>query len=395
MKFYDWLARWVVTFGGAVVIVCVLAILVLIVATALPLFYPADARLLAEAELPEAIKPEGVSALGIQAAADDSWLVAQVVDGTGKFRFVDLRRNEVVKVADGGPPESPYGPRKPRQPPRTLLGAAPSGPSDFTLCWSDGVVSLVHTAAKMEDGGKILEFPKLSVETVAAHFPQTPEDAPDKLGVPEKAVMYRTSEDSFRCAAIYHGRKIVVTRQTEDLTGDKSETKIVLEPETPGPVTAIAMSSDGKWLYAGTVPADRCCGGSWTTAAGSIATSCRRRRRKRALHRYRLMFGDITLVAGDAEGNVTNWFFVKSPIENVTSEQPKQPGGGRQGMVKESKKLTFIRELAPHRAAIDDIVPSPRNRGVLIGDRDNDTSLDYTTSQRRLLSLSGVTRGIQ
>ncbi len=104
------------------------------------------------------------------------------------------------------------------------------------------------------------------------------------------------------------------------------------------------------------------------------------------------MLGDITLVAGDAEGNVTNWFFVKSPIENVTSEQPKKPGGGRQGMVKESKKLTFIRELAPHRAAIDDIVPSPRNRALLIGDRDNDTSLDYTTSQRRLLSLSGVTR---
>jgi phosphate transport system permease protein len=386
VKLYDWLARWVVTLGGAVVIVCVLAILASIVATALPLFYPAEARLLAEAQLPDGFKPEGVLALGIQAAADDSWLVAHFIDGTGRIRFVDLRRNEVVKVADAGPSVPTNGPRKQGQSPRTLLGAVPSGPSDFTLRWSDGVVSLVHTAAKTEDGGKILEVPKLYVATVAAHYPQTPEDAPDKLGVPEKAVMYRTGEDSSRCAAVYNGRKIVVTRQTEDLSGDKSDTKIVLDPETPGSVTAIAMSSDGKWLYAATA------GGSllwWKLDDERVVDRdvVPPSREKTPITSLQLMLGDITLVAGDAEGNVTNWFFVKSD-----SGQPKKPGGGEQGMVKESKKLTFIRALAPHRATIDDIAPSPRNRAVLIGDRDNDTSLDYTTSQRRLLSLSGVTR---
>ena len=131
VKLYDWLARWVVTFGGVVVIVCVLAILVSIVATALPLFYSARPRLLGEADLPGGIKPEGVLALGIQSAADDSWLIAHVVDGTGKFRFVDLRKQELIGKADAAPPntsmEQGAGSRGERLAPLSLLGATPVG----------------------------------------------------------------------------------------------------------------------------------------------------------------------------------------------------------------------------------------------------------------------------
>ena len=77
VKFYDRLARWVVTLGGAVVIVSVLGILVLIVATALPLFYPAACPAAGRGEVARrASSPKACSALGIQSAADDSvgWL---------------------------------------------------------------------------------------------------------------------------------------------------------------------------------------------------------------------------------------------------------------------------------------------------------------------------------
>ena len=73
----------------------------------------------------------------------------------------------------------------------TLLGAAPSGPSTFTLRWSDGTVSLVKVVAKTEAvQASMLELPKFSVETVAT-IP------PDKLGVPEQAVLRS------------HGRRLV------------------------------------------------------------------------------------------------------------------------------------------------------------------------------------------
>jgi phosphate transport system permease protein len=371
VKIYDRVARWVVTFGGAVVIVSVLGILVSIVSTALPLFYSAHAHLLAESGLPATVKADGVLALGIHASADASRLVAYVADPSGKFRFVDLFNQAVIEEVDAA---------ETKQSARTLLGATPCGPESFTLRWSDGAITLVHVNDKTVLDGKPLTAPKFSLESVATQ-------PADKLGVPEQAVMYRTGEDEARCAALYGGRKIVVTRQTADISGDKSETKIVLDPEIPGPVTAIAMSRDGKWLYAGTA------GGSllwWELGDERVNDHdvVPPSREKTPITALQLMLGDVTLVAGDAEGNVTNWFFVKSESDQPRGSKKASNQAG--GMIKEAKKLTYIRSLEPHRAAIDEIVPSPRNRAVLIGDRDGQMSMSYTTSNRRLLTLDGV-----
>ena len=59
-------------------------------------------------------------------------------------------------------------------------------------------------------------------------------------------------------------------------------------------------------------------------------------------------------------------------------------------MVKEIKKLTYIRSLASHAAAIRDIVPSPRNRALLVRDESSVATMDYTTSQRQLLTLDAT-----
>src|SRR5208283_2285611 len=94
VKRHDRWARWVVTLGGAIVIVSVLGILVLIAGTTLPLFYPARARLLGEAALPASLAAKEILGLGIQSAANDSWLVADIVDSSGTIQFVDLLGNE-------------------------------------------------------------------------------------------------------------------------------------------------------------------------------------------------------------------------------------------------------------------------------------------------------------
>jgi phosphate transport system permease protein len=378
VKLYDRLARWVVTLGGAVVIVSVLGILVLIVLTALPLFYSAQARILAEAGLPASVKADELLALGIHASADDTQLVAYIADRSGEFRFIDLRSQEMIDEVDSRSGSAGDGKKGARP---TLLGATPSGPEAFTLRWSDGEVSLVRANEKTELGGKNLKTPKFVLESVAT-LPA------DKLGVPEQAIMYRTGEDETRCAALYGGRRIVVTRQAADISGDKTETKIVLDPEIPGPVTAITMSRDGKWLYAGTA------GGSllWWELGDNKWTDhdvVPPFQDKTPITALQLMLGDITLVAGDGDGNVTNWFFVKAEGEQPVASGKKSK---QSGMVKETKKLTYIRSLESHHAAIDEIVPSPRNRAVLIGDRDDRTSLDYTTSNRRLLTMDGVSR---
>ena len=420
VKRHDRWARWVVTLGGAIVIVSVLGILVLILGTTLPLFYPARARLLGEAALPASLPAEGVLGLGVQSAANESWLVAHVVDAAGKFHFVDLLGKGAVGEADASPPEKPAGrgegglqskeagrsllpggtiarglagesavsslgpgtsvPLGKRDLlRRTLLGAVPSGSSTFTLRWSDGTVSLVKVVAKTELAGKILDIPKFTLETLAT-IP------PDKLGVPEQAILRRTGDDSSRCAALYGGEKIVVTRQSEDLSGDKTETRIVLDQDIPGPVTAIALDHSGTMLYAGTA------NGSilWWRLSDERAVDhdiVPRLQEKRAITSLDLMLGDVTLVAGDAGGGVTNWFFVK-----VASERQSTPAPNAPSMKKELKKLTYIRSLAPHRAAIRELVPSPRNRAILVCDDAGVATMDYTTSRRQLLAMPDVAK---
>ena len=53
--------------------------------------------------MPAALQTEGVLGLGIQSAANDSWLVAHVVDSSGKFHFVDLLGQATIGDADARP----------------------------------------------------------------------------------------------------------------------------------------------------------------------------------------------------------------------------------------------------------------------------------------------------
>ena len=89
----------------------------------------------------------------------------------------------------------------------------------------------------------------------------------------------------------------------------------------PGPVTAIAMTRDGKWLYAGTA------GGSllwWELGDEKVIDHdlVPPSAEKPPITSLQLMLGDLTLVAGDAGGNVTNWFFVKPAPERRRSLPP-------------------------------------------------------------------------
>ena len=381
IKLYDRLARWVVTLGGAIVIVSVLGRLVLILGTTLTLFFPARARLVGHADLPPELRAGGVLALGIHAPADDKWVVADLVDASGVFRFIDITSGDDLGQADAA--AAVVSDKKAPRP--KLLGAAPSGQGLYSLRWSTGAVTLVKIIARAELAGKPLPRPKMTLETLATI-------AADKSGVPEQAVMYRMGEDSSRCATVYDGKKIVITTLSTDVTGD-NETKTVISEDIPSPITSLAMASDGKMLYAGTS------GGSilWWRLDDQGVVADRDvvppASDKQAITSLQLMLGDITLVAGDASGAVTNWFFTTpdAGLSHAATLETSSPEAAKPGKLKkEIKKLTYIRALVPHDAAIRELVPSPRNRGLLVRDENGTATMDYTTNQRRLVSLGNV-----
>jgi phosphate transport system permease protein len=378
VKRRDRIARWVVTLGGVVVIVSVLGILVLIVGTTVPLFLPARARVLAETPLPRSISVDRVLGLGLEMSMNERMLVAHLIGSDGGVTFLDLADGKVIQRADVA---SAAG--------KTVRAVAPSDASAYTLTWSDGSVSLVDIALPPERDRAGQKQPKFIVATRAT-IP------PEKEGVPRQAVIRRSEQGATTCAALLPGNRIVVTRQTtsEDLSGDETtkNDRIVLDRDIPGEVTALALDHQGSMLYAGTSTGALAW---WRLGESRVAEHdvVPAFRDHRAVTSLGLMLGDMTLVVGDSEGGVTNWFFVR-PEEKSPGE--KGPAGkalaGKRSDEKVAKKLRLIRSLESHAAAIRDLVPSARNRELLVRDDLGGVSIDYTTSQRRLLSLTAGDR---
>ena len=225
------------TLGGAVVIVSVLGILVLILGTTLPLFYPARARLLGEAALPAGLSAEGVLGLGIQSAANDSWLVAHVVDASGKFSFVDLLGQRTIDRP------TPSGGNRPRRP-GEAVGRAAAGPSDARLR-DPTLTSFPAEREPPRDAGASpaidLYAPLVRRRGLAGQgrrqdracgqappvsqvhrWRRWPRSRPTSWACRSRPSSAARAMTASRCAALYNGKQIVVTRQSEDLSGDKT-----------------------------------------------------------------------------------------------------------------------------------------------------------------------------
>lgn len=403
VKRHDRIARWVVTLGGVVVIGSVIGILLMILGTTLPLFLPARARLLAETPLPPSVKAGGVLGLGLEATPDDRWQVAQLVDASGTFRIVDLASGQVVQELTAGDVSAAGEGSKPGKttPSRTLLAADSSGPASFTMRWSDGTISLVDVVLAHAEKQTVGVMPRFALKTRAV-IPA------DKLGVPLAAVMRSTGEKSSACAALYEGNRIVVVRLNvtkNEITDEEttSASRLTIRDEVPGRVTALTMDHAGNILYAGT---DKGLLLWWRLGENSLIDHdiVPPFGDKKAITALQLLIGDVTLVVGDAAGNVTNWFFVMPE-----SERSKSGGGGNPALAaaagvpangppklaaakKEIKRLTLVRSLGSHASGIESIVPSPRNHSLLVRDESGLATMDYTTSERRLTTIRGVDR---
>ncbi len=406
IKRHDLLARWVVTLGGVLVIGCVIGILVMILGTTLPLFLPARARLLAEANLPTSVKAEGVLGLGIEATSNDRWQIAHLVDASGTFHIVDLATGKVIQelsanAAEDHSASAPGSKQGKVAGSRKVLTADSSGSASFTLRWSDGAVSLVDVVAlprgKQVDG----YVPRFALKTRAV-IPA------DKLGVPETAVMRSQGEKSSACAALYEGNRIVVVRQNvtkNEITDEEttSTNRLTIQGDMPGRITTLAIDCAGGMVYAGT---DKGLLTWWQLHEDRVISHdiVPPFLDQRPITSMQLLIGDVTLVVGDAAGNVTNWFFVvpKSERKSKNHSSPKAmeatasatdiaSGKGKLiAATKEVKKLTLVRTLDSHVTGIRNIVPSPRNHSLLVRDESGFATMDYTTSERRLTTFKGV-----
>jgi phosphate transport system permease protein len=348
----DRIAEVLIRIGGLLVIVSVVWILVMISRVALPLFYPASAKIAATLKIPAGVSKGRVLALG----SEESQHGAFILDESGTFHF--------LKVDDGSLSASIKAPVIPIGAVQ-VVSAEYIGKSAYNLLWDNGAISSVTVAlasARDADG-------KFSIShEVTAQDDLSFAASRDALQSFARRIEGKGAVRIDRLK----GDLIRVSHQLleKDLLGNEKRSNAITEIKDPlpGRLSAVALDTKGHYLYAGT-------DNGWllrwdVEEPGQIRLldSVQASENRQEITSLALVLGDVSLAVGDSKGILTTWFPVKVA------------GSG------EDRRLTRIHTLRPNHGAVRAIIPSPRDKTLLSVDSTG-IHVDHMTSERNLLTI--------
>ncbi|MGC9518708.1 MAG: ABC transporter permease subunit [Desulfuromonadaceae bacterium] len=354
IKLHDRLAAMAIRSGGVLVIASVILILVLIGKEALPLFYPAQAELKQHIDLPAGTDEEEVLAVGV----DEYLARVYLIDRDGVFTFMDADAGgavqKKVRVSDAAASEVRA----------VKMVSTSSGRRLYALQWGSGAVTLelFEFTQKYDEQGQ--RYSTVSHRRVAEY-------APARRGVEDIALAH--TDERTTLVRLFTNQEIEIEQQVREknLFGEESveEYRILLREIHPDSLTALELDRSGTTLYLG------------TAAGGLMRYSLKKPGEARQLdkvqgfddHRriteLKIMRGGISLAVGDSRGEVSVWF-----------PAPTEAGD-------DHKSLRLIHSLSRHEGSIASLVASPRNRTLLSIDSEGSVNLDFSTSERHLLTL--------
>lgn len=352
----DRLAAWLINIGGLLVVVSVIGILLLILKVAIPLFFPPGAERIATIDVVGANPDARIVGLG----TDENLKNGYIIDDSAKITFFDTRTGASngtrVLAAPGGANPG-------------IAAATAAADRHFDILWKDGSFSAIKIIHEADSGASAGEGPAYRVETLL----EEPADASSPR--PLLSLARLADPDSPARIDLLPGNRFVFNRKTTstDLMGNETTTSVrtPFSYELPGTITTIALDSKAEFLYAGTdtgrllrwdlsdAESPRLLDSVPTNATGSAVTA------------LNLVFGDVSVAVGSADGTLSTWF----PVSET----------GLSG----SKALTRIHPLESHDSAVTAILASPRNKTLYSLDRAGTISADHMTSERHLLSLKG------
>ena len=323
----DRLAELLIRIGGILVIVSVVWILVMISRVALPLFYPASAKVAATVKLPAAIPAGKVLAVG----SEENQRGVFILDESGTFHF--------MKVADGSLSASIKASVIPAGAVR-VVSAEYVGKSAYNLLWDTGAITSVTVelaSAKDTEGKFSLSHDVTSQEDL--FFAAS-------SGVVQSFARLIEGAGAVRIDRLA-GDRLRVTHQLveKDLLGNqkRSNASAEISEPLPGRLSAVAVDTKGHYLYAGT---DNGTLLRWDISEPGqirLLDSVPASEDRQAITSLALVLGDVSVAVGDAKGTLTTWFPVKVS------------GSG------EDRRLTRIHTLRPNHGAVSAIIPSPRD----------------------------------
>ena len=342
----DRLAKWGITAGGGLILICVIGMLVMLLMETLPLFYPPETKVLTR--FPLDLPSEKILELGV----DEYLETGYAISGQGEFQFVDLVKGEKTELWQAG-----YQGQV-----RTV---STYGSGQHTLTYNDGTVALVTVSFNPSfdlDSNRTIAHQTEVVKTFQAN----------RFSAPPISAQIREFNGGMAVAALLPGNRVEVhfTKIEENFLGESTETENTAEVETgeADPISAMAFSGDGKNLYLATKTGKLILWDFSDPDEPFLKDVRLAFGDKRALTALALVFGDESIAVGDAKGQVSVWF-----LGNQSSETGE-------------KRLILIHELTRFKDPVKHIWPSMRNKSVLslAGGK---MALDHVTSERELVQF--------
>ncbi|MEE4255348.1 MAG: ABC transporter permease subunit [Desulfuromusa sp.] len=352
IKRNDRIAKWVITVGGMAIIFSVIFILILIAKVSLPLFLSPEKNLYTSFQLEPDSGDNKVLALGM----DEYLETGYTIDLAGRVNFFNLADGsalDTLQLASATGSEQ-------------LVSAETYGRLNHMLVWDDGSVTIeqVKFFPFFDEKNDNRRSIRHRIEQLAIFSaPQT--------GVPLQTLARASNEGrQVRIDRFEDGRfQLAIAEREETLfgQGELIEKTHQLQIKAAGQVTALAMSTQGDKLYAGT---DHGAILRWDLSdieepvLEEVTQAFTDQRKITAMN---MVFGDVSLIVGDVLGQLSTWFPVRD--ENA------------------GWKLTKIHELTGHSGAVRTVAPTPHDKSVFSSAADG-LQLSHMTSERFLIGIA-------
>lgn len=347
---YDRFATRAITLGGLLVIVAVIAILVLIVRVALPLFQPADA--VVSHRFLTAPSHAPVLAVGM----NDTREVGYTLDDTGLFSFYDLVSGKTILTV-------PASPRNAR-----IQSIETNKNNIFTLLWKDNGVTVDRVDFQLLYAAN----GKRSVQPEVTRMDDYPAR---RYPAPVKGILVRDQDGrKIRVALLADNRFQVDTEVvTSDLLGNdgKEAFSFAIAEKIPGNITAFTLDEKGTALFAGTDTGSLLRWDLPENDAPVRTDNVVAVPGDKAVTALAMVFGDISVAVGDARGGLATWSRIWT-------------GEGKD----RTRRLRKTHTLTGHQSAVERIIPSRRSKALISLDAGGETHFDHMTSENHLLSLT-------
>ncbi|HIJ89893.1 MAG: ABC transporter permease subunit [Desulfobulbaceae bacterium] len=346
----DRIATRAITFGGLLVIASVIAILVLIVRVTLPLFQPANAEI--SHSFPTGAEHTPVLAVGM----DDTQEVAFTLDDTGLFSFYDLASGKTFFTA-------PASARQAR-----VQSVESNKNNVFALLREDNSVTVARVDFRLlyDESGQRTVQPQI---TPMGEYPSRSYPAP------VKSIAVRAQDGRLTQVALLADNRFQIDQEvvTTDLFDNekKESSSFLIAEELPGRITAFTLDEKGAALFAGTDTGSLLRWDLTENAAADRTDNVVAVPGNKAVTALAMVFGDISVAVGDAEGGLATWSQIWT-------------GEGKD----RTRRLRKTHTLTNHQARVERIIPSRRSKSLVTLAADGTTHLDHMTSENHLLDLA-------